>query len=121
MQCATVWGGLELFHDLELARHFEHMVVSARVGFQKPAEGIFRHALELMSVSPERAWHVGDSYQADVQGARRAGINGVMIARDVADTAFMRQEHDDSDLVVVTDLFELLDLLTIERPALSPA
>lgn len=116
-----VWGGVELFHDLELAGHFEHLVVSARVGFQKPNEGIFRHALELMRADPARSWHVGDSYQADVRGARRVGIHGVMIAREVADTALRRQEHDDPDLVVVTDLFELLDLLGIERPALSPA
>jgi putative hydrolase of the HAD superfamily len=116
-----VWGGVELFHDLELAGHFEHMVVSARVGFQKPNEGIFRHALDLMRVDPSRAWHVGDSYRADVLGARRAGMHGVMIARDVADTLFMRQEYDDPDLVVVTDLMELLDLLGIERPSLSPA
>jgi putative hydrolase of the HAD superfamily len=116
-----VWGGTELIHDLDLARHFEALVISARVGFQKPNEGIFRHALELMNADPARSWHVGDSYEADIRGARRAGIHGVMIAREVSDTAFMRQQHDDPDLVVVTDLMELLDLLGIERPALSPA
>src|SRR5215212_5215806 len=36
-----VWGGPELIHDLELASHFETLVVSARVGFQKPHRGIF--------------------------------------------------------------------------------
>ena len=116
-----VWGGVELFHDLELAGHFEAMVVSARVGFQKPNEGIFRHALRLMSADPARSWHVGDSYKADIEGARRVGIHGVMIARHVTDTASLLAEHDDPDLVVVTDLMELLDLLGIERPALSPA
>ena len=35
----------ELIHDLELARHFEKLVISARVGFQKPNPGIFQHAL----------------------------------------------------------------------------
>ena len=116
-----VWGGVELFHDLDLAGHFEHLVVSARIGFQKPNEGIFRHALKLMGADPARSWHVGDSYMADIAGARRVGIHGVMIARDVADTAFLREKHDDPDLVVVADLMELLDLLGIERPALSPA
>ncbi len=116
-----VWGGVELFHDLELASHFEHLVVSARVGFQKPNEGIFRHALQIMRADPSRSWHVGDSYRADVLGARRVGVHGVMIARDTSDPEALRNQHGDHDLVVVTDLMELLDQLGIERPAIAPA
>jgi putative hydrolase of the HAD superfamily len=116
-----VWGAPELIHDLELASHFESMVISARVGFQKPNPGIFTFALERMRIAPERAWHVGDSYRADVMGARRLGINGILIDRSGNDPARAREQHEDPQLTVVTDLFELLDLLSIERPALSPA
>jgi len=116
-----VWGGPELLHDLELAAHFEALVVSARVGFQKPNPGIFKSALERMKVAPGDAWHIGDSYRADVVGARRVGINGVLIDRSGIDPARARDEHEDPELTVITDLFELLDLLRIERPALSPA
>jgi putative hydrolase of the HAD superfamily len=116
-----VWGGPELFHDLELAAHFEQLVVSARVGFQKPNQGIFKVALERMKVDPAHAWHIGDSYRADVVGARRAGINGVLIDRSGNDPARAHNKHEDPNLTVITDLFELLDLLEIERPALSPA
>lgn len=116
-----VWGGPELFHDLDLASKFEQLVVSARVGFQKPNPGIFQIALERMNVSPDRAWHVGDSYRADVVGARRLGIAGVLIDRSGDDPARAREQHQDPDLTVITDLFELLDLLGLERPALSPA
>ncbi len=116
-----VWGGPELLHDLELASHFESLVVSARVGFQKPNPGIFTVALERMNVTPDNAWHVGDSYRADVVGARRVGINGVLIDRSGNDPARAREQYEDNELTVVTDLFELLDLLDIERPALSPA
>lgn len=116
-----VWGAPELIHDLELSSHFEHMVISARVGFQKPNPGIFQHALDIMKIAPERAMHVGDSYRADIVGARRLGINAVLIARNGRDAARQIQELDDPALVVVTDLFELLDLLGIARPAVSPA
>ena len=116
-----VWGGPELLHDLELASKFDSLVVSARVGFQKPNPGIFKVALERMHVEPEHAWHVGDSYRADVVGARRVGINGVLIDRSGNDPARAREKHEDAELTVVTDLFELLELLDIERPALSPA
>jgi len=116
-----VWGAPELIHDLELARHFESLVISARVGFQKPNPGIFRHALEQMRVAPGRALHVGDSYRADVLGARRLGIGAALIARSTSDPARLRDEHSDPDLVVLLDLLDLLDLFGIERPALSPA
>jgi len=116
-----VWGAPELIHDLELASHFEALVISARVGFQKPNPGIFRHALELMRVAPERALHVGDSYRADVIGARRLGINAVLIGRGGTDPARLREDHEDPDLVVISDLNDLLELLGIERTVAAPA
>ena len=111
-----VWGGPELIHDLELASHFDSLTVSARVGFQKPHQGIFQHALDSLRVEPQNALHVGDSYRADVFGARRMGITAVLIDRRGGDAARIREEHDDPDLVVIHDLYELLDLLGIERP-----
>ena len=116
-----VWGAPELIHDLELARHFERLVISARVGFQKPNPGIFQHALDQMQVAPERAMHVGDSYRADVMGARRLGMSAALIARGPNDPARLRHEHSDPDLVVLSDLNDLLDLFGIERPVASPA
>jgi putative hydrolase of the HAD superfamily len=118
-----VWGGPELIHALELSRHFEALTVSARVGFQKPHRGIFEHALAQLNVAPEYAWHIGDSYNADVEGARRMGITPVLIDRHGGDPARIREERNDPDLAVVSDLYELLALLGIERPAgtLAPA
>jgi putative hydrolase of the HAD superfamily len=116
-----VWGAPELIHDLELARHFERLVISARVGFQKPNPGIFQHALDQMQVAPERAMHIGDSYRADIMGARRLGISAALIARGANDPARLRDEHSDPDLVVLSDLNDLLDLFGIERPVASPA
>jgi putative hydrolase of the HAD superfamily len=43
------------------------------------------HALALVGVRPEAAWHVGDSVAEDVAGARAAGIRPVLIARDGAE------------------------------------
>jgi putative hydrolase of the HAD superfamily len=118
-----LWGAPELLHDLQLARHFETLVISARVGYQKPHAGIFEHALEQMRVAPGRAMHVGDNYQADVVGARRVGITPVLIDRRSDDPARVREENHDPDLPVIRDLLELLDLLAVPRPAaeLPPA
>lgn len=111
-----VWGGPELIHALALARHFDALFISARIGFQKPHPGIFRHALEVMSVAPADALHVGDSYAADVLGARRVGIRAALIDRGGRDAGRVRDEHNDPDLPVIGDLLGLLDLLGIGRP-----
>jgi putative hydrolase of the HAD superfamily len=56
-------------------------VASAEVGVAKPGGAIFARALGIAGVSAAEAWHVGDSVQADVEGARRAGIGPVLIDR----------------------------------------
>jgi FMN phosphatase YigB (HAD superfamily) len=104
-------------HDIELAHHFERMVFSARVGYQKPAAAIFRHALEVMAVAPERAIHVGDNPRADVAGARRVGITPVLIDRRLSDPARVVERVDDPNLALIADLYGLLDLLRVPRPA----
>jgi putative hydrolase of the HAD superfamily len=112
-----LWGGSELIHTLELARHFEALIISARVGYQKPHPRIFEHALEVLDAEPGTAVHVGDNYRADVVGARRVGITPVLIDRRGADAARASLEHGEPDLPLVRDLFELLDLLGVDRPA----
>jgi putative hydrolase of the HAD superfamily len=113
------WAAPELLHDLELASHFEAMVISSRVGFQKPNAGIFRHALDLMGVGPERAVHVGDSMAADVQGARAVGIHPVLIDRRIGEPGHSHSEGDRTGVDVIEDLFGLLDLLGVARPAVA--
>ena len=56
-------------------------VSSAVVGEPKPGPAVFRAALELASVAPEEAVHVGDSIENDVRGARRAGVRGLLVLR----------------------------------------
>ena len=67
---------------LQLAPLLDAVVTSARAGARKPSEVIFVQALELAGVSPERAVHVGDSVEEDVVGARRAGIQPILLSRD---------------------------------------
>lgn len=116
-----VWGAPELLHDMELAAHFEALVISARIGYNKPATQIFQAALELTGVAPERAVHVGDSYRNDVLGARRAGISPVLIERPSADPARRRAQLPEGDEVpVVKDLIELVALLGLSVDRVQP-
>jgi REG-2-like HAD superfamily hydrolase len=114
-----LWGAPELLHALELTRHFEALVISARVGYQKPHPGIFEHALAVMQAKPASALHVGDNYQADVVGARRVGISPVLIDRRARGADRLREEYADPELPVISDLNGLLDLLGVSHPAVA--
>ncbi len=67
--------------DIALREHLRGLgldgltvVTSAEAGAPKPDPAVFRRALELLGVRPERALHVGDS-EADEAGARAAGMH----------------------------------------------
>ena len=76
-----VWNLPELLHALDLVRHFDFIAASARIGFEKPHPRIFEWALEQARSSRRRCIHVGDHVDADVEGARGVGIEGVLIDR----------------------------------------
>jgi putative hydrolase of the HAD superfamily len=66
-----------------LAALVDGAITSAELGAAKPAPAIFARALELAGdVPPGRALHAGDSVEADVAGARAAGIEAVLVVRD---------------------------------------
>lgn len=72
----------DVLSRLRLAPLLHGVVTSAGAGARKPSAAIFTQALELADVAPERALHVGDSAEEDVAGARRAGIEPILLARD---------------------------------------
>ena len=76
-----VWNLPELLHSLELVQHFDFIAASARIGFEKPHRRIFEWALAEGGVPPASVIHVGDHVDADVEGARADGIDGVLIDR----------------------------------------
>jgi putative hydrolase of the HAD superfamily len=74
----------ERLAELELSPLLDGAVASAELGTAKPDAAIFAHALALAGAAPEEAWHAGDSLEADVEGARAAGLVPVLVARDGA-------------------------------------
>jgi putative hydrolase of the HAD superfamily len=54
---------------------------SAVAGAPKPAPAVFQDALRIAGVGADRAVHVGDTVESDVEGARAAGIRAILIRR----------------------------------------
>lgn len=115
-----VWGLPELLHDLDLAGHFEHVVVSARVGYEKPNPGIFRHALALTGVPGSQAVHVGDNPAADVSGARSVGIRPILIRRRPEEDPAVLAGPAFADVPVIRDLTGLPALIGLAGEGAAP-
>ncbi|MEA2307364.1 MAG: hypothetical protein QOH43_4644 [Solirubrobacteraceae bacterium] len=75
----------DVLGDLGLAGLLTGAVSSAEAGAAKPDPAIFARALEVAGVGPEAALHAGDSVEADVAGARAAGITPVLVDRTERD------------------------------------
>ena len=65
-----------------IAEQVDGAVASAEVGAAKPDRAIFTRALELAGVAASEALHAGDSPAEDVQGARAAGVEAVLVVRE---------------------------------------
>jgi len=64
-----------------LDRYFDAVVVSGAVNKRKPSPEIFEKALEKLGVSAENAVFVGDTVDADIEGAKSAGMKAIFIER----------------------------------------
>ncbi len=60
---------------------FDVIVVSGAVNKRKPSAEIFKSALKMMGVAAEEAVFVGDTIDADIEGAKAAGMRAIYIER----------------------------------------
>jgi putative hydrolase of the HAD superfamily len=95
-------------------QHFElHGLITAAIsssehGFLKPHPSIFEAALRLVGVQPEESLMVGDSLMHDIEGARRAGIRGVLVRRAQSGTGGAAAPGDVAVIRTLTELTALL-------------
>lgn len=71
-----------LLAALGLASHFEVTMISAEFGCSKPAREIFDATAQLLGLPATEILHVGDSWTADVSGARAAGFHARQVVRN---------------------------------------
>ena len=60
---------------------FDVVIVSAAVNKRKPSPEIFKNTLKAMGVSANETVFVGDTLDADIEGAKRVGMRSVYIQR----------------------------------------
>lgn len=67
---------------LNLADFFTSVTISTEVGAAKPDRQIFEAALQKHNCLPAAAWHIGDSYKEDYQGATIVGLKAIWLNRN---------------------------------------
>lgn len=75
---------------LGMDRLFDFQIYSDEVGMSKPNEILFRHVLNAIHarrihnpITDHEIVHVGDNLQADIEGARKVGIDAILINRTI--------------------------------------
>ena len=99
--------------DTGIAPFLEHALVSGDLGLCKPHPDVFRAVLDALALPPEAVLFVGDNWLADVQGARRAGMQVAHFRRWIPPEHFPEQPGDFSPHVSLATLGELLPLLGV--------
>ncbi len=103
---ASDWGsGLpRILHTLGLSRYLDWAVVSGVIGFAKPSPQFYQLVVQRAGVPSSQIVHVGDSYYADVRGARTVGMEAIVID-------WRRRTWPPLDVPLIHDLAELPSLL----------
>ena len=60
-----------------LASFFEVVLTAEKAGIKKPSPQIFNQALDLAGAPPENTLMIGDSYEADIEGALALGMQAI--------------------------------------------
>ena len=98
-----------------LKKYFDKVFISEEIGAQKPHRKIFEHAVKSMNAPKKRSLMIGDSWEADILGARMFGMDQVYycpkeekfpVAPEIPPAVSSR-----TTTITITHLEQLLDLL----------
>jgi HAD superfamily hydrolase (TIGR01509 family) len=110
---SNFYGNLEaVCKSSGLAGLFGVMTDSQCVGSEKPEPAIFQVALDALQAKPATTVMVGDSLRRDYEGARRSGMGFIWIAPEDVQAAERVTGADRSVLGSVTELPDILHVLT---------
>ncbi|GJM60165.1 MULTISPECIES: YjjG family noncanonical pyrimidine nucleotidase [Persicobacter] len=88
----------------KLAPYFEAVFTSEKAGYKKPHKGIFNFAMETIEAQPEECIMIGDNFDTDIAGAKKAQIDHIFFNPT-------RKKHGKKIQHEVHDLIQILDIL----------
>lgn len=107
----------QLIDRFGIREYFDFVLTSAACFYRKPHPRAFEIALAHWNITPGEAIMIGDSLEADIQGAKDLGMKTIWLTRRAQCSADeMQRIQPDFSLGVLTEVFP-----TLERINLSPA
>jgi HAD superfamily hydrolase (TIGR01662 family) len=96
-------------------RYFDFILTSAACSYRKPHPRIFELALSHWYCPPSEAVMVGDHLDADIRGAKNAGLYGIWISRRAnPEMEIQEQVQPDASLTSLSELPAILDRLQVQ-------
>lgn len=106
--------GLRLAIDRWIPENkMEFCLTSADILLTKPDKDIFLCAASYAGVKPENCWYCGDSIEADVDGAKNAGMTPVLLDTESENPFDMRKEDGRGEYLAVNSWSVLEDYIKI--------
>lgn len=62
-------------------KYIDFMFVSGKIGVEKPNEGFFDYCFDVLKLKPEETMMIGDSTTADINGAKKYGMQTCLFDR----------------------------------------
>jgi len=85
---------------------FDNIAISSDVGFIKPHPEIFRQTLAQSKLRANEVVFVGDTYQQDINGAKRVGLNTVWLNNRHEPRAMAVENPPDYEIETLSELIE---------------
>ena len=90
--------------EAQILACFDQIAISSDVGFIKPHPEIFRRALAQSGLSADEVVFVGDTYQQDILGAKRAGMKTVWLNNRHEPRALAADDPPDYEIETLSEL-----------------
>lgn len=90
--------------NCNIQHHFNQIITSERAGYKKPDKEIFEYSLNAANATTHNSLMIGDSLDADILGARNAGIHQVFFNPK-------EQQHTENITHEIRELKDLMSLL----------
>jgi 2-haloalkanoic acid dehalogenase type II len=106
----------QLIDKFGIRGHFDFVLTSAACFYRKPHPRAFEIALARWNITPGEAVMVGDSLEADILGAKQAGMKTIWITRRAQFTSEdIRRIQPDFSLRKLSELLPTLDRISLSR------
>lgn len=106
----------DLIESFGIRSYFDFVLTSAACYYRKPHPRTFELSLAHWNATPEEAVMIGDSLEADIDGAKQAGLTAIWLTRRAQfKDEDMRRIKPDFSLRKLLELPPTLDQLAITR------